>query len=474
MKIVVLLLLLLAASPPQEKKLPVPDAAAQRAARTLIREVYRNDFANKGPTARADLVGKLLELARQTNDDPAGRYMLYIEARDLQAEAANFEGIRTIVEEMATIYAVDIAALKADAVAILVQRLKTDVETSDAARQLLVMAADELDAERLDSAQKAVDQASALAKKVKDLPMAAKADAKSREIAERRQRLETIRQARELLARLPNDPAANLTVGRHECFVKGAWEAGLPLLARGSDAGLRSIADKDLKTGPTADAQAATANSWWELAEAEKDPAVKRRLRTRAGFWYEKAESAATGLQKTLVARRLAEIRGDRIQGTWVDYTDPRIFLLGGKAGDPIVPDLEGQPGRLITLEKWPAGEYDGVSVRIRRGFPKEGAGAALLFDPNHAVIVEPETGQAAVLSRKIDDMEWRRELIVKVDKKDAYELLAALSAGHWLIHIDGKEILRLPTRRTVLGDVGLQIQRAVFSFDQFKLRKKN
>lgn len=468
------LVLLLAAAAPQEKKLPVPDAAAQTSARKLIRELFRDDFAQKDAQARSALLGKLLGQARQTNDDPAGRYVLFLEVLQLEAEARNLEGISAVVEELAALYAVDAAALKAEGMALMIKGLQTDVERSDAARQLLILAGDELELERLDSAQKAVDQAAALAKKVKDLPLAAKADAKGKEIAERRQRLEAIRQSRGVLAKTPDHPAANLAVGRYECFAKGNWEAGLPMLAKGSDAALRALAETDLKNPDSADGQAALGNSWWNLAEAEKDVAVKRRLRSRAAHWYEMAEPSASGQQKTLLTKRLAEIRGDRIQGNWIDFTDPRIFLLQGSKGEPIAPGLEGQPGRLVTLEKWPTGEYDGVSVRVRRGVPKTGASAALLFDAMYALLVEPGASVAAVLRMDRELKDWRREVVEKVENKDSYELMAVISGGAWLVYVDGKQILRVPTQRTLLSDVGLQVQQSVFSFDQFKLRKKN
>lgn len=419
------------------------------------------------------LLSKLLGQARQTLDDPAGRYVLFLEVRNLEAEARNPQGISRVVEEMATLYEVDAAALKAEGLALLIKGLRTDVETADAVRQLILLAGDELEADRIDSAQKAVDQASALAKKLKNLPLASKAETKGREIAERRKRLESVLKARETLAKAPNDPAANLEVGRYECLGKGQWKTGLPLLAKGADAGLRAAAERDLSAPEDADAQAVVGNGWWALADAEKDAAARRRLRSRAAVWYQKAIAGAEGQQRALLAKRLGEARDDLVQGTWTDHTDPGIFLLNGKPGEPIAPGLEGQPGRMVVLAKWPLGDYDGVSVRVRRGPPKNGAGAMLLFDPDYGVIVEPETGVAAVLQRNQENPEWKRATVEKVEKKDIYDLTVVIDGGEWLVYVDGLQLLRIPTSRTQISDVGLQIQLAVFSFDQFRLRKK-
>ena len=53
--------------------------------------------------------------------------------------------------------------------------------------------------------------------------------------------------ADEKLKTNPDDPQANLALGRYRCFAKGDWEAGLPLLAKSGDAALASLAKKALE-----------------------------------------------------------------------------------------------------------------------------------------------------------------------------------------------------------------------------------
>jgi hypothetical protein len=45
----------------------------------------------------------------------------------------------------------------------------------------------------------------------------------------------------------PTDAKSNLIVGEYICFVKGDWQAGLPLLARGSDDSLRQLARNEIE-----------------------------------------------------------------------------------------------------------------------------------------------------------------------------------------------------------------------------------
>ena len=44
---------------------------------------------------------------------------------------------------------------------------------------------------------------------------------------------------------------------------------------------------------------------WWDLADKEKDPAVKEGLLKRARYWYRHAFPNATGLAKAKVEKRI-------------------------------------------------------------------------------------------------------------------------------------------------------------------------
>ena len=74
--------------------------------------------------------------------------------------------------------------------------------------------------------------------------------------------------AREKLKTDPDDAAASLAVGRWSCFWQGDWEEGLKLLAKGSDAALKSLAAEELAAKPAkADDSVARGDAWWNMAE---------------------------------------------------------------------------------------------------------------------------------------------------------------------------------------------------------------
>src|SRR5258706_6184202 len=54
---------------------------------------------------------------------------------------------------------------------------------------------------------------------------------------------------KKILEKNSDDQEAALQLGRHLCFVKGDWEAGLPLLAKGKDKALADLAQFELAIG---------------------------------------------------------------------------------------------------------------------------------------------------------------------------------------------------------------------------------
>src|SRR5204862_8007924 len=92
--------------------------------------------------------------------------------------------------------------------------------------------------------------------------------------------------AEKQLEQTPHDPDANLALGRYTCLVRGDWESGLPMLAKGADKDFAVIAAADLETTTWAADLMATAGAWWDLAEKQTDPTDRAKLRERAAYWY--------------------------------------------------------------------------------------------------------------------------------------------------------------------------------------------
>lgn len=87
-------------TPPAEvMKTPMPDADALKRALAAIKELYAAEYASA--KSRVTLIQTLIDQALQTNDDPATRYALLHEARELAIAAKEVNMVLTVSEQLA-------------------------------------------------------------------------------------------------------------------------------------------------------------------------------------------------------------------------------------------------------------------------------------------------------------------------------------------------------------------------------------
>lgn len=460
--------------PPQDPKLPVPDAAALKDADTLLHSVFKDDFAKKGLSDRLALAQKLFAQGLETKDDPPSRYVLLREAKDLSLAAGDFDAATRAAEEVARSFEADITPWKAAILTAAAKAAKTPEEFLKLAKSWLALADEAKGVDQTAVAEKAAQEASALAKKGKDIALIAKAEAKGREVADRKARAEELRKARETLAAKPDDPAACLQVGRHECLVLGHWEKGIPLLAKGSDPALKDLAARDLAGPQDAAGRAAVGDGWWDLAEKESGDR-QEKCRARARGWYAKAIGGLTGLEKAKVAKRLGDSAAAQFAGDWRDITDPRLFGKEGQAGDPIALEAphNARTGR-VDLIKPPEGEFDGVSARIQPAADGAVFGYLAVDGYSLSAYYDPALSSFTVLRADFQKSLWVRERVVAVPARKSLVLTILLDGADYVFHLDGKEITRWKATTGKLLPLSLQAQGGKVLFDQIKLRVKS
>ncbi|HEV3027770.1 MAG TPA: hypothetical protein VG457_09370, partial [Planctomycetota bacterium] len=284
-RVALLIWLLLAAA--QEKpapKLPPPDPADQKTAEKLVREIFKDEYAKKASADRVALAKKLIDQAIQTKDDPVTVFVLLRESRDVAAQIPDVALTFRAIDEMAGRFNVDIGGMKLGVLTSAVKAAKTPEEFGLLARSYEKVAEDAGAAEDYDVAVKALEQASSLAKKGKDIALTARIDLKSKRMAEVREKGERARKARETLIEKPDDEVACLAVGQFDCFIRGKWDTGLPLLAKGADPALKSLSAKDLGDPKEPAAQVAVGDAWWDVGDKESG-AARNTLHLRALHW---------------------------------------------------------------------------------------------------------------------------------------------------------------------------------------------
>ena len=305
--------------PTTQPLLPIPSVEQQANLDQLVHDLFKADYAKHSSADRKALAVKLLQQARDTRDtrDNADvRYVLLREGRDLAAGAGDVATAMSAVSEMAQSFRVDATEVRFATLTTL-SRSITDVSACEPLARHALAAGDEaIVADDYDYAARLIQLAEGAAERCRKVALAAEVQTAAKDLGAIKLDATRCQQARDKLEQTPDDPESKLVLGRHACFIKGDWEAGLPLLARGADAPLRALAQRDLEAmnaGPISDPaiQTALANAWWDVAQTQNHLA-RARLEARASYWYQRALPSLSGFDRSLADSRLRKLEPDR------------------------------------------------------------------------------------------------------------------------------------------------------------------
>jgi len=123
--------------------------------------------------------------------------------------------------------------------------------------------------------------------------------------------LEKLASARRILKAVPNDPAAKLTMARHQ-FSQGDMEKSLPVFLASKDPFLSPLAKSDLANPTESAAQIQLADDWLAASERRRAAELKSQMRKRAAYWYDKALPASTGVNRMKAESQLKDLLLDK------------------------------------------------------------------------------------------------------------------------------------------------------------------
>jgi hypothetical protein len=294
-------------SPEPAARSAVPDEASQEKARKAVRDVYKAQFDAAVKTEdKQALAKRLLQEAIQTENDPVGQYVLLETVAELAVEAGDGLVAYSAVEEMAQRYKIDAVDRKSRILDAFVKKARSPEQHKSVVDEALRLADAALAESRFPLALQLGKLAAREAAKGRDKETIQRTRIRARELEEIIAAYEEVKTATATLAEKPEDPEANLTVGKYHCFARGDWEAGLPMLVKGSDASLKALARRDLEGASVPEAQVALADEWRLLA-AKSSGLAKRQMQSRAVYWYRKAIPGLSGPAKAGAERWLKE-----------------------------------------------------------------------------------------------------------------------------------------------------------------------
>ncbi len=359
----------------QVKRSPVPDDDSQKAALIVVRDVFKADIEQATmPDEKRAFAQRLIQAGLETEDDPTTKYVLLRVGRDLAVAAGDAELVIESIDTIAELYEVSPLEMKADALiktADAVHASEGHAGFISAGRTVVqqLAAADEF--------ERAVHLSDLLlvsARTTEDIDLIKEIVAWNKELEANASAYEAVKRALAVMEVNRDDPEANLAVGKYYCFVKGDWDGGLPLLAKGSAADLKTAAEMELTNPTDADDQVKIGDTWWALADQQEELA-KQRMLQRTAFWYLKARSRLTdALTKSKVEKRLAEIAAQP-SPAW-DSPDQIVSTMEiseekWAGGAPLVKLISNSEG--FAFLKSVAGKFAGAGEKVAAALNRDG-----------------------------------------------------------------------------------------------------
>jgi hypothetical protein len=266
------------------------------------------------------LAAKLMQLAKESANDPAARYVLLREARDLAAKAGNADLAFKAADELIAGYVVG-SETRGAVAELLAVAPYTPTLAAQTADTLLTAGDTAKEADDWEIALVMYKAGELVARKAQSPPILVNAQSRLKQAIYYKAEAAKLKDYLATLKQMPDDPAANLGAGRFYCFLRGDWLNGTAMLIKGADEKLKAAAKKDLQAGGgTVNDLLVAGDAWYDLLSTA-DPALKPAIQARAHFWYTAAEPTTTGLDKVKVSKRLLELASQNDANTaklWV------------------------------------------------------------------------------------------------------------------------------------------------------------
>ena len=271
------------------KTAPVPEEAAQAEAMKLLKELYGGELAAaKTVDQKTALAKKLLEKAAGTQDDLPGKYVLLKAAKGVAMQAIDAETAFETIDKMAESFDVNPLEMKTGVLSSLTARAHLPAEHASLAQLTLGLVDQAMSSDNFDGAVKLANLALTAARKAHNAQLLQQAHARLADCQKKAKAFEEEKTAQAALDKTPDDPDANLAVGKYLASPRATGTGAFRICA-GQGRRPQGPGHDGIERGCIHRAeQAKLGDGWWDLAE-KQDGETKAQMQQRAGYWYQKA-----------------------------------------------------------------------------------------------------------------------------------------------------------------------------------------
>ncbi|MDB5356077.1 MAG: hypothetical protein JWN24_2530 [Phycisphaerales bacterium] len=320
-------------------RLPVPDAKVQARALAQVRSVFKEEYSRHAAADRQTLAEKLLKQGRNTSDDPGAKYVLLKESAEMAASSGDAAAVHAAIEQMSADFEIDGPATEAEALS------KCTTTTPEGARSVaeayVSAVGRAISQGNYALAARVASTAVSAAKKTRDNELTLRAESLEKNARDLQTESSRFAAAQATLASKPENADANFIVGRFLCLIKGDWEKGLPLLAKGGDAAMKSLAERETSPPKDPNDQATLADAWYDASLHERNKPMQSAMKARAAKWYSAAAPNLSSLQKVRAEKRIAELNSQ---------TD--LTASSASGGTPSLAPLTDEERAALTMKK--------------------------------------------------------------------------------------------------------------------------
>ena len=291
--------------PTSTTKVPVPPPADIARQVAQLHQEYAPDYAVTNRTGRLALVAKLRNEVTRASD-PARRYAILSEMRDLSGADRDVAAVWSAIDMMEMWFVVESISERAAALEALGEPVGA-AEAANMARMYYTLLRRAQHEGRFRAGAKLVKPAGEAAEAAGDTSTQERIAAVGDQLRELIPEEVAAEKAERALQRNVNDARANFEWGRFVFLMRNDYAAGLPLLTRGSNGAYKAAAEAELKQPKDPAGRKTAGDLWWDVQKQEQG-AIQQKAMQRVAFWYGQARSGLNGEELAEVNARTREI----------------------------------------------------------------------------------------------------------------------------------------------------------------------